>query len=116
MTEQVIKRVLFAAKFLFGKNGKNWVKGSCLQTVNTNNVCVTNAVWLAVKKLQYSEEVGDIATNYLRVVLKDLGYDHLTLMRFNDDPKTTFENVNELFEVAINRIKPLIGANGESAS
>jgi hypothetical protein len=115
MTEQAIKRILFAAKFLFGKDGKNWVKGTHDGQLS-NNRCIISAVFDAAKKLQYSEEVATVATTYLRVVLKDLGYDHLGLTSFNDDPKTTFENVNELFEVAINRIKPMIGAKGETAS
>jgi hypothetical protein len=117
MTEQEIKRVLFGAKVLLGKEGKNWVKGRPgARGQNSNNRCIMTAIADSNYKLGYDFDVEYATATYLRTVLKDLGYEYPSLVMFNDNSMTTFENVNELFDTAINRIKPVIGAKGETAN
>lgn len=80
-----VKEQLKAALELFGPNGENWVKRDFSETRH----CIILAC-----------QVKNAPTYILRTQLDNMGRGR-SLTGYNDDPTTTFEDVRNLFERAI---------------
>jgi hypothetical protein len=110
MTESEIKRILFGALFLLGPNGENWTNlyfptKSVEETSGKH--CAWTAIGASIQKLKLDDlpEGRNILATYMNRMVVELGFEIPSLIAFNDNPKTTFANIKELFELAISSIK-----------
>jgi hypothetical protein len=107
MDELAIKRVLFGAKFLLAE-GTKWRKGQPFSEFMATSYCLMQAIEISAKKLYPDRlEAYRIISIYMMSVIKDLGYEAINPIAFNDDKKTIWANVAEVLDSAIDRIKPL---------
>ncbi|MGI4811882.1 MAG: hypothetical protein ACRYGG_00865 [Janthinobacterium lividum] len=101
LTEGDIQRILFGATFLMGNTGNKWTK----KAPDKENLPAYTAIYTATDKLKFSVEEGEIVYRYVSNLVAEFGYPTPSLTMYNDDPKTTFSNIKEIFNVGINRLK-----------
>lgn len=91
-----VKEGLQVALAAFGPNGENWAKGGEGSVVPTGKVCAATAAGNAA--LTTDVELFFKMRRFLYAALPE-GY--AALVRFNDAPATTFEDIRALYNRAI---------------
>lgn len=88
------QRILIKARELLGPNGENWGKGQfCTKTDSGDAYCAWGSLLYCGNK---DEELGLKA---YRALADALGGDYIP--SFNDNPDTTFTDISNLFDRAI---------------
>ena len=103
ITEKEIKRVLFGAMVLLGKNGENWTKKVVAD--KSGKYSAEGAIFESGVRLGFKDEDTLVAYRYACNLVHDLGYSIPSLAMYNDDPKTVFPNIKEVFQVGIDNLK-----------
>ena len=101
LTESNIKRVLFGATVLLGNEGQNWVK----KIAKDGKITADGAISQAARKLKFSSEEAFVAYRYISNIVTEFGYPVASLTMYNDDPKTVFSNIKDVFDIGISRLK-----------
>src|SRR5258708_5155460 len=102
MTENSIARILVGVKALLGKEGGKW---SPVLADKKMSVIYAVGYSAGLQKYYMGSEEFEIILTYLNNILHDLGYPLPSFSYVETLPTTTWSNIQEILDLAIERLK-----------